>query len=76
MIPMAMSMIPMIPAGFTTIDPLESECAPALDQFDNENDHGDDEQDVNEAAEGIRANKAKKPKHEQNHEYSPEHRFP
>jgi hypothetical protein len=47
-----------------TIDPLESQCASALDQIDNENDHGDDEQDVNEAAERIRANQAEKPKHE------------
>jgi hypothetical protein len=35
-----------------------SECPSALDQIDDENHHGDHEQDVNEAAEGVRADKA------------------
>jgi hypothetical protein len=45
-----------------------------LDQIDNQHYDGKDEQDVNEPAQGVGADQSKEPKHQQNHEYCPEHR--
>jgi hypothetical protein len=45
-----------------------------LDQIDDQHHHGNDQKDMNESSKRVRANQPKKPKHEQNNEYSPEHR--
>src|SRR5262249_24648963 len=46
----------------------------ALDDADQHHDHGDDQQDVDEAAEGIRAHHAERPEDEQYYEDRPQHR--
>jgi hypothetical protein len=45
-----------------------------LNQIDDQHYDCDDEQNVNESAERVRANQSKKPEHEQNHEDSPKHK--
>jgi hypothetical protein len=43
-----------------------------LNQINDQDDNCDDEQDVDEAAHGVGADKAKQPQHEQNNEVGPE----
>src|SRR3954471_6223501 len=49
-IPATMRMMPRMPAGFISA---RSECAPALNQIDDQDDDGDHKQDVNETAERV-----------------------
>lgn len=58
----------MIPAGRIGL-----ERSTSADQVDDENDYGDDEQDVNEAAHRVRADNAQQPEHQQDNEDCPEH---
>jgi hypothetical protein len=49
--------------------------APAGDEVNDQHDDGQDEQDVDEATQGVRADQAKEPQHQQNNEYCPQHNF-
>src|SRR6266566_9130408 len=73
MMPMTMRTMPTIAAGFIGGNLQRSA---ALDQIDNQHHNRNDEQDVNESAQRIRANQSKQPEHKQNHEYCPEHKIP
>jgi hypothetical protein len=48
--------------------------AAALNQIDDQHDNGDNEQNMNEAAHGIRTNQSEQPEHEQDNEYCPQHK--
>jgi hypothetical protein len=47
----------------------------ALDQIDNQHHDRNNEQDMNESAQRIGADESKEPKHQQDHEYCPEHKI-
>jgi len=47
-----------------------------LDQIDNQHHNRNDEQDVNESAQRVRAYQPKQPQHQQDHEYCPQHKIP
>jgi hypothetical protein len=47
--------------------------APALDQTDQNRNHSEDEQDVNESAQRVRADHAQQPENQEQNGYSPEH---
>ena len=63
----------MMTAGFIWAS---SQRSPALDQIDNQHHDRNDEQDVNESAQRIGADQSKKPEHQQDHEYCPQHNIP
>src|SRR5260370_5390930 len=72
MMPTTMRIMPTMPAGFIGT---RLQGTPALNQIDNQHHNGEHEQDVNESAQRVGADQSKQPKHEQDHKYSPEHRF-
>jgi hypothetical protein len=62
-----------MPAGFIAA---RLQWPAALDQLDNQYNQRNNEQDMNESAQGVRADQPKQPEHEQDHKYSPEHKIP
>src|SRR5438552_11232025 len=46
----------------------------ALQELNHENDHRDDEQEMDEASQGIGGHQTEEPQHEQDHKDRPEHR--
>ncbi len=72
--PIAIRMIPTIPAGFNVSNRERSERAPSRDQIDDQDDDGDDEQQMDEAAHRVGADEPEQPKHQQDNEDSPKHR--
>src|ERR1051325_5486716 len=45
------------------------------DEINNQHHDGEHEQDVNESTERVRTHQAEQPKHQQNNEYCPQHKF-
>lgn len=70
--PIAIRMIPTIPAGFTNGKWLERPSA--RNQVHDQDDDRDDEQQVNERAAEV-ADETEKPENQQNNKDSPQHKF-
>ncbi len=64
-------MMPTMPAGFIKTS---LQWPPARDQLNDQHHNRDDEQDVNESAQGIGADESKEPEHQQDYKYGPEHK--
>ena len=70
--PIAIRMIPTIPAGFTERQQLER--LAARDQVDDQDDNGDDEEEVDQRAAEL-PDETEEPENQENNENSPEHMF-
>ena len=69
--PIAIRMIPTIPAGFTVRGSLQS--PPARNQIHDQDNDGDDEEQVNERAAEV-TDETEEPENEQNNKDSPQHK--
>jgi len=45
-----------------------------LDELNHEDDHCNDQQEMDEASQGVRGHQTEEPQHEQDHKDGPEHR--
>src|ERR1041385_7234796 len=73
--PIMMRTTPIIPAGFISKKySVSLEAAPATDEIDDQDDDRENEQDINKISKRVSAHDSEQPKHQQNHEYGPQHK--